>query len=90
MRSNALVWSVDPFSYMETYTLWYPSIAETRNSVANRSGMISNELYRLMAKKYLCSFSGVMWTCWESPKLPKSNEDNQEVWDVGLSPTRVW
>lgn len=63
-------------------------MAEIRKSVANRSGMISNELYKLMAKKYLCSFVGVRWTCWESRKLPKSNDDNQDVFEAGSNPMR--
>jgi hypothetical protein len=52
--NNALVWSVDPFSYIDTKTLWYPSMEATLNKVANRSGIISKELYKLMAKKYFC------------------------------------
>ena len=58
MRRSAFVWSVEPFSYIDTYTFWYPRIADTRKSVAKRSGMMSNELYRLMAKKYLCVSAG--------------------------------
>lgn len=58
IRRSAFVWSVEPFSYIDTYTFWYPRMADTRKSVENRSGMTSNELYRLIAKKYLWFSAG--------------------------------
>jgi hypothetical protein len=57
----------------------------TPERVANKPGMISRELYELMAKKHSCSFDGTLCIDWQLGNQEENQVDSEGV----LCPTRA-